>query len=72
MLWNFKTIINSNITFDYINFEHDKYNEEMFMKSWDWILTKNGYKVTIRDVTQRIRKKILKHSLWIMILTLMK
>ena len=52
-----KKIINSNLIFDYISFEHDKYNigdkYEILSKKY---LENNNYKVAINDVYSRNKK----------------
>ena len=52
-----KKIINAGLEFDFISFEHDKYNEGKKYDdlSYDFLST-NNYKVAIRDVYSRNKK----------------
>ena len=52
-----KKIINAGLEFDFISFEHDKYNEgnKYDELSYDFLST-NNYKVAIRDVYSRNKK----------------
>ncbi len=53
-----KKIIKSGISFDYISFEHDKYNEgNIYEKLALEFLNKNDYKVAIKDVYSRNKKQ---------------
>lgn len=53
-----KKIIKSGISFDYISFEHDKYNEgSIYEKLALEFLSKNDYKVAIKDVYSRNKKQ---------------
>lgn len=53
-----KKIIRSEISFDYISFEHDKYNEgNIHEKLALEFLNKNDYKVAIKDVYSRNKKQ---------------
>lgn len=53
-----KKIIKSGISFDYISFEHDKYNEgNIYEKLALEFLSKNNYKVAIKDVYSRNKKQ---------------
>ena len=53
-----KKIIKSGISFDYISFEHDKYNEgNIYEKLALEFLSKNDYKVAIEDVYSRNKKQ---------------
>ena len=53
-----KKIIKSGISFDYISFEHDKYNEgNIYEKLAIEFLSKNHYKVAIKDVYPRNKKQ---------------
>tara|TARA_B100001057_G_scaffold176460_1_gene177230 strand:+ start:1158 stop:1784 length:627 start_codon:yes stop_codon:yes gene_type:complete len=53
-----KKIIKSGISFDYISFEHDKYNEgNIYEKLALEFLSKNDYKVAIKDVYSRNKKQ---------------
>lgn len=52
-----KQIINSNIMFDYISFEHDKYNiGDKYEILSTKFLEKNNYKIAIKDVYSRNKK----------------
>ena len=52
-----KKIINAGLTFDFISFEHDKYNEGSKYDDLSYnFLLKNNYKVAIKDVFSRNKK----------------
>ena len=52
-----KKIINSNLIFDYISFEHDKYNiGDKYERLSKKYLENNNYKVAINDVYSRNKK----------------
>ncbi len=52
-----KRIINSDLSFDYISFEHDKYNiGDKYEKLSLNFLNKHNYKIAIRDVYSRNKK----------------
>lgn len=52
-----KKIINSGISFEFISFEHDKYQiGEKFEKLSSNFLNKNGYKIAVTDVYSRSKK----------------
>tara|TARA_B100000989_G_scaffold295195_1_gene275721 strand:+ start:464 stop:1093 length:630 start_codon:yes stop_codon:yes gene_type:complete len=49
-----KKLINLGLVFDFISFEHDKYNiGDEFEKLSNSFLTSNGYKIAIKDVYSR-------------------
>tara|TARA_B100000965_G_scaffold329580_1_gene293080 strand:- start:199 stop:828 length:630 start_codon:yes stop_codon:yes gene_type:complete len=52
-----RKIINYNIIFDFISFEHDKYNiGEEYEKISETFLKEKGYKIAIKDVYSRTKK----------------
>ncbi len=52
-----KKIINSNLVFDFISFEHDKYSiGDKYQKSSIEYLKKHNYKIAINDVYSRNKK----------------
>ena len=60
-----KQIVNSNLSFDYISFEHDKYDigDKYENLSFDF-LNEHNYKIAIKNVYSRTKKiKFSKHGL---------